>query len=91
MELTSIAPQHQRKSWRVLSPVEGRAGKKTRWVRVGRAYENRDGSTNVYLDALPTNGQLQLRDWEEWDDHKGGELSGARSAGSDSPTDSIPF
>lgn len=31
------------------------------WVRVGSAFENRDGSLNVYLDALPVNGKLQVR------------------------------
>jgi hypothetical protein len=32
------------------------------WVRVGAAFRNQDGSTNIYLDAMPTNGQLQIRD-----------------------------
>jgi hypothetical protein len=51
-------------SWKVLCPVEGR-NNKTRWIWIGRAYRNRDGSTNVYLDALPSNSRLQLREWEE--------------------------
>jgi hypothetical protein len=25
----------------------------TRWVKVGQAFVNRDGSTNLYLDAFP--------------------------------------
>ena len=52
------------RSWRVLSPVEGK-DRKTRWVKLGRAYRNKDGSTNVYLDALPTNSTLQLREWDD--------------------------
>lgn len=32
------------------------------WLRVGTAFTNVDGSLNVYLDAVPTNGQLQIRD-----------------------------
>lgn len=32
------------------------------WIRIGRAFENRDGSTTVYLDALPVNGLLQIRE-----------------------------
>jgi hypothetical protein len=32
------------------------------WIRIGRAFENRDGSTTVYLDALPVNGMLQIRE-----------------------------
>jgi hypothetical protein len=31
------------------------------WPVIGRAYENADGSINIYLDALPTNGKLQVR------------------------------
>ena len=38
-----------------------REGAKPIWVRVGAAFENKDGSLNVYLDALPINGKLQLR------------------------------
>ena len=33
----------------------------TFWLRLGSAYRNKDGSINVYLDGLPTNGKLQLR------------------------------
>lgn len=45
----------------VLAPLE-RDGKKTYWIRIGRAFRNKDGSINVYLDALPVAGKLQLRD-----------------------------
>jgi hypothetical protein len=31
-------------------------------VRVGVAFENKDGSLNVLLDALPLTGRLQIRD-----------------------------
>ncbi len=34
---------------------------RSRWVRVGVAFENRDGSLNVLLDALPLSGRLQIR------------------------------
>lgn len=34
---------------------------KSWWVRVGAAFTNKDGSINVRLDALPVNGELQLR------------------------------
>lgn len=34
------------------------------WLRVGVAFVNKDGSLNVKLDALPTNGTLQIRDWK---------------------------
>jgi hypothetical protein len=32
------------------------------WNRVGTAFHNRDGSINIYLDALPLQGKLQLRE-----------------------------
>lgn len=32
------------------------------WLRVGAAFRNRDGSINIKLDAMPTNGELQIRD-----------------------------
>ena len=50
--------------FKVLSPVEGKNGK-TWWMRVGSAFTNRDGSTNVYLSAYPTSGKLQIRAFDE--------------------------
>ena len=44
-----------------------RDGKKF-WLRIGAAFENRDGSLNVYMDAMPTNGQLQIRDWQPYEE-----------------------
>ena len=32
------------------------------WIRVGTAFENRDGSQTILLDALPVNGKLHIRD-----------------------------
>lgn len=42
-------------------PRKGRA----RWIRIGAAYENKDGSLNVVLDALPLSGRLHIRDPNE--------------------------
>ncbi len=39
-------------------------GDKTYWNRIGVAFTNKDGSINVKLDALPTGGTLQIRDYE---------------------------
>jgi hypothetical protein len=44
------------------SKTEGR--ERSRWVRVGVAFENKDGSLNVLLDALPLSGRLQIRNRE---------------------------
>jgi hypothetical protein len=41
------------------SKSEGR--ERSRWVRVGVAFDNRDGSLSVLLDALPLSGRLQIR------------------------------
>ncbi|MFO0599589.1 MAG: hypothetical protein U0228_30060 [Myxococcaceae bacterium] len=32
------------------------------WVRAGWAEQNRDGSLNVYLDVLPMDGKLHVRE-----------------------------
>ena len=41
---------------------------KTYWNRIGVAFTNKDGSINVKLDALPTGGTLQIRDYEPRED-----------------------
>ncbi len=45
--------------WAITETPEDRPD---RWTRVGIAYENRDGSVTLRLDALPTSGKLQVRD-----------------------------
>jgi hypothetical protein len=37
------------------------------WLRVGSAFPNRDGSMTVLLDAIPTNGRLQIREYQPRD------------------------
>jgi hypothetical protein len=39
--------------------AEGR--ERSRWVRIGVAFDNRDGSLSILLDALPLNGRLYVR------------------------------
>jgi len=41
--------------------VEGKEGK-SRWVKIGAAFTNKDGSMNVFLDALPCDGKVQIRE-----------------------------
>lgn len=38
-----------------------RDGKKF-WVRIGSAFRNRDGSLNAFLDAVPVNGTMHIRE-----------------------------
>ncbi len=52
---------------KVLCPLKNEKTGKTYWMRLGSAFENRDGSYNVYLDAYPANGRLQIRDLDERD------------------------
>jgi hypothetical protein len=35
---------------------------KSFWTKIGMAFQNRDGSLTVRLDAVPINGVLQIRD-----------------------------
>ena len=38
------------------------------WNRIGVAFVNHDGSINVKLDAVPVNGEIQIRDYVPRDD-----------------------
>lgn len=37
-------------------------GDRSFWTRIGVAFVNRDGSLSVRLEAVPVNGNLQIRD-----------------------------
>ncbi len=53
---------------------------KSHWIKIGSAFSNRDGSTNVYLDALPIGtNRLQIREPRAREDARA-------SNGSDAPT-----
>jgi hypothetical protein len=41
--------------------VEEKDGK-SHWTKVGKAFVNKDGSINVFLDAFPRDGKVQIRD-----------------------------
>jgi hypothetical protein len=43
---------------------------KKQWVKIGVAFINHDQSLNVLLDAVPTNGQLHIRDAEPYDPNR---------------------
>ena len=45
----------------VYNIIEEKDGK-ARWVRIGSAFVNRDGSINALLDTYPTAGKIQIRD-----------------------------
>ena len=54
-----------KKMWKVVCPIEKKDGTGTYWARLGNAHTNKDESINVYLDTLPMNGKIQLREWTE--------------------------
>lgn len=45
----------------VYTVLERESGRK-HWLRIGTAFENRDGSFNVRVDALPLNGMIHIRE-----------------------------
>ncbi len=52
--------------------------KKSVWVKAGSAWVNRDGSINVYLDVLPLDGKLHVREALE---HRSAQANGSSEAG----------
>lgn len=45
----------------VYSIIEREGNNKPFWLRIGTCFPNRDGSFNVFLDALPRTGKLNIR------------------------------
>ena len=53
--------------FKVIAPIEKKDGGKF-WMRVGSAFPNKDGSTNLYMDAWPVGTKtLQLREMTDED------------------------
>lgn len=47
---------------------------KNYWNRVGVAFVNSDGSINVKLEAMPVNGEMQIRDYSAREDTQSSNL-----------------
>ncbi len=47
----------------VYAIVERENAERDFWLRIGTAFVNRDNSLTVYLNALPTNSKLHIRDF----------------------------
>lgn len=45
-----------------IKEIQEQGEKKSVWVKAGSAWVNRDGSINVYLDVLPLDGKLHVRE-----------------------------
>lgn len=63
MQIEEPALQPERKAWDAYHIIEHPGGKK--WMTIGIAFLNRDHSINIFLDAFPKDGKIQLRDREE--------------------------
>jgi hypothetical protein len=75
--------------FKIISPVEKKDGS-TFWMRVGTAFPNKDQSINLYLDAMPFNHKLQLREMEEEDLTPRGRKRDDAGAPAANPSD-LPF
>jgi hypothetical protein len=51
-----------RKPWAAYNIIKRENGGKPIWSRVGSAFKNRDGSMNIFLDAFPIGGKIQIRE-----------------------------
>lgn len=56
----------EKRSFKVISSIPKQDGGHF-WMRLGSAYTNKDGSINVYLDAIPRDNKFQLRELDEED------------------------
>jgi len=80
----------QKRSFKVISPVEKRDGGKF-WMRIGTAYVNKDDSINVYLDAFPKSFELQLREFTEEDLARRASYESRAAAAPAQPRTGAPF
>jgi hypothetical protein len=54
-----------KKRWNVYTIRKRPGSDRNFWMKVGVGFVNGDGSINLYLDATPLDGKLQLREWRE--------------------------
>ena len=91
----------QKRMFKVICPIERKDGT-TYWMRVGTGFTNKDDSINLYLDAMPKDMKLQIRELTEEElrerDSRRSEFAGRRNndgtnhVGTTIPTqDQIPF
>jgi hypothetical protein len=72
--------------WAAYNIVE--KGGRRYWNRVGSAFHNRDGSMNIFLDALPRDGKIQIREDDRERDPK--KERGALAEESAEPVEPVP-
>ena len=82
-------PTNRPRMFKVIAPIEKKDGS-TFWMRVGTGFPNKDQSINLYLDAMPFNHTLQIREMDEDDFAQRGRKRDATAAPAAGPTD-LPF
>jgi hypothetical protein len=84
----------QKRMFKVISPIERKDGS-TYWMRVGSGFANKDDSINIYLDAMPKDMKLQLRELTEEElrerESRRSDLGGRRTNGTSSASASAPL
>jgi hypothetical protein len=60
------AKMNEKTYYDVYTVIEREEGKNL-WLKIGVAFENRDGSLNCTLNALPVNGKLHIREHVEYE------------------------
>ena len=90
LSITTPSLGNKPRMFKVLCPIERKDGA-THWIRVGSAFANKDESLNLYLDVLPANLKLQVRELDEEDLQP----RGRRREGADGPRagggEALPF
>ena len=57
--------QQRKRVLKIYTIVEKKNFDKGIWLEIGVARENRDGSLSGKLDALPANGTIHIREYEQ--------------------------
>ena len=76
--------------FKVITPIEKKDGG-TYWMRVGTGFPNKDQSINLYLDAMPFNHKLQIREMEDEDLAPRGRKRDDAAGASASASSDLPF
>ncbi len=79
MEVTSAVTPKARLAIYAISEREG--SDRAFWTKIGAAFRNRDGSFNIHLDALPTNGKLHMREYDPQRKAAGGGAGESKEGG----------
>ncbi len=78
-------PKNMKTVYTVIDTGKG----KSRWMKLGIGFVNRDGSINVKLDAHPANNSLQIRDYEPPEQRRAGFFQPGEDDPTGAPTASL--